>query len=204
MNDRLILSVGMDFHDSRIHSTIRFQGDAFKLPSLVSLCIPSSASHWSYFSVHIALKSLFYEISGAWINFVHPPVIKAWSIFEDVNDAATLLSIWHLYESHAKNLLPKEKVPRTFLVHSVVKPLFIQTIDEVTITHLVLNSSLRVFVSRFAFLNTRNGFNFDPSAFAVKHTDTRHFSWPVDFIVTVRAPVSSTVVSETIFNQTGV
>ena len=52
-------------------------------------------------------------------------------------DATTLLSIWHLYESHAKNLLPKEKVPRTFLMYSIVKSLFIQPLDEVTITHWI-------------------------------------------------------------------
>ena len=59
--------------------------------------------------------------------------------------------------------------------------IIIQPLDEVTITHRVLNSSLRVFVLRFAFLNIVNGFNFDPPAFAVKHTNNRQFWWPVDF-----------------------
>ena len=136
------------------------------------MCIPSSASRWSYLSYHnIALKGLFQKTGGAWINFVNLQGIIASSIFEDVSDAAVLLSIWYLYESQAKNLLPKEKVSRAFLAYSVLKSLFIHPLDEVTITHRVLISLLRVFVSRFAFLNTINGFNFIPSAFA----DTFHY-----------------------------
>ena len=68
------------------------------------------------------------------------------SIFEDINDAEVLLSIWYSYESDAKNLQPKEKVSRTFLVYSIVKSLFIHPLDAVTIPHRVLNSLLRVFV----------------------------------------------------------
>ena len=196
LNDRLLLSVGMDFYNSRIHSAIRFPRRCLQIAFLSFnvysfFCKPLIVSILSI--AQKGLKGLFQETSGAWINFVNPREIIVWSIFEDVSDATVLLSIWSSYESHAKNLLPKEKVSRTFLVYSIVKSLFIHPLDEVTITHHVLNSPLRVFASRFAFFNTINGFNFIRSAFAVKHTDTRHFSWPVDFIATVRAPVLSNV-----------
>ena len=62
------------------------------------------------------------------------------SIFQDFKDAATLVSIWHSYEPHAKNLPLKENLPRTFLVHSIAESAFIQPLEKVTITqhHLAI------------------------------------------------------------------
>ena len=75
LNDFLMTSLDKDAHESRIHCTIRFRGGALRLPSAVSLRIPSSASHSSYFRVHVALKGLFHTRPGAWIYFIHPPGI---------------------------------------------------------------------------------------------------------------------------------
>ena len=75
LNDFLMTSLDKDAHESRIYCKICFRGGALRLPAAVSLRIPSSASHSSYFCVHIALKGLFHTRSGAWIYFVHPPGI---------------------------------------------------------------------------------------------------------------------------------
>ena len=58
-------------------------------------------------------------------------------------------------------------------------------------------------VSRFSPVKTIKGGNFVPSAFAIMQTETRVFLCPVVFTVSVFLPVSSTVVAETIFAQTG-
>ena len=114
-----------DDRDSRIHSTIIFRGDAFRLPSSVSLCIPSSARHWLYLSVSIALKGLFHKTSDVWINLVHPPGIVTWSMFKYFKDAPKLLSMWHSYESHAKIFYQKRNSVELFWYTQLSKSLFI-------------------------------------------------------------------------------
>ena len=72
--------------------------------------------------------------------------------------------------------------PRTLLTQSRVSSSFIHPFEDDTTTHLALNSSFSTLVSLLAPGKTIKGFNFVPSAFAVKQTEplSSHdqlFSW---------------------------
>ena len=108
--------------------------------------------------------------------------------------------IWHSPESHIKNLLLKNKPPRTFWFYSIIKSVFIQPLEEETTTQRILKT-LSDFDSHFASLNAINGFHLVSTVFASKYTDNQDFSWP---FLTLGAPALSTVMLDAISAQTGV
>ena len=81
LKDFLIVSGLICSHASRIQFTLVRRGGGLKFPEEVNWLIPSSANHWSYFSVARPLNGLFQHTSGAYIYFVHPPGTIETSIF---------------------------------------------------------------------------------------------------------------------------
>ena len=116
LKDFLIISGDVSLHASRIHFMTVRRGGACRFPAGVSWSIPSSPSHWSYFSVAFALKGLFQLTSGAWMCFVYPPgtietlIFLAWS--EDFMES----SILHSYEAHTTWRRRNENIPRSLLI----------------------------------------------------------------------------------------
>ena len=125
------------------------------------------------------LKSLFHTMSGAWPYLVHPPGIKASSVFICFNNFLTSCYV-------GLQGVPKEwtffkgNIPKTCLKNFKTNSSFIQSFDDDTTTHPFLNSSFGAVALCLALWKTIKGFNFVSSAFVVKHMLTLTFSFPVE------------------------
>ena len=76
------------------NSIILFLEGGFIFPPSVNLWT-ASLSHWSYNTVILALNSLFQNISGTWIYFVHPPGTITLFTFIFFKSFLTISVIWH-------------------------------------------------------------------------------------------------------------
>ena len=74
VKDFLITSEGSSAQESKIHCKLALLGDVFKLPEVVSSCMPTLLSQWSYVSVQENLNALF-QLAYIWSLDVllHPP-----------------------------------------------------------------------------------------------------------------------------------
>ena len=129
------------------------------------------------------LKCLFQTTLDAWTYLVHPPGIKASSVFICFHNFLTSSHVGHKGVPRKQTLL-KENIPKTCLKNFKTSSSFIQPFEDDTTTHRFLTSSTSAVASLLAPWKTIWGFNFVPFAFAVNHilTLTFHFRliWEVD------------------------
>ena len=167
------------FQDSKIHSTTKCSEAGFIFPVSVYWCTPE-ANISSEDSIMWPLKGLFQTTSSVWTYLLHPPGIKTSSVFICFNNLLTSSVMWASKVTQTNKRFLKENIPKTCLKNFKTSSSFIRPFEDDATTHRLFNSSFSAAASRLAPRNTIKSFSFVLSAFAVKHTLTLSFSFPVD------------------------